>query len=285
MAHMADRPESVTELLRLPPGPVDLASIDPRAKRGFSGSKSDGKAALATLGPKVADLQERLYAESRVGGRRSVLLVLQGMDTSGKGGVVRHCVGLLDPQGVRIAGFKAPTEEERRHDFLWRIEKQAPSPGIVGVFDRSHYEDVLIARVHQLADTNEIERRYQAINDFEQRLVDSGVTVIKCMLHISKEKQRERLLARLEDPTKHWKFNPADIDERARWDDYQRAYEIALERCNTDAARWHVVPSDRKWYRNWAVASLLLEHLQALDPQWPVVTFDLEEQKARLAAT
>jgi PPK2 family polyphosphate:nucleotide phosphotransferase len=285
MTHMAGRSDFVTELLRLPTGKVDLASIDPRGRPGFSGTKSDGKAALAKLGKRTADLQERLYAESRAGGSRRVLLVLQGMDTSGKGGVMRHCVGRLDPQGVHIAAFKAPTRAERRHDFLWRIEKQAPSPGMVGVFDRSHYEDVLIARVQQLADVEEIERRYAAINDFEQRLVESGTTVIKCMLHVSKQEQRERLLARLEDPTKHWKFNPGDIDERARWDDYQRAYEVALERCTTDAAPFFVIPSDRKWYRNWAVMSLLLEHLVEMDPQWPAATFDVEEQKARLAAT
>ncbi|MEP6666750.1 MAG: PPK2 family polyphosphate kinase [Nocardioidaceae bacterium] len=207
------------------------------------------------------------------------------MDTSGKGGVIRHCGGWLDPQGEWVSAFKAPTEEERLHDFLTRSEGRLPPPGMVGLFDRSHYEDVLIARVRQLADADEIERRYGAINGFEQRLADTGTTVIKCMLHISKEEQRSRLHARLDDPTKHWKFNPGDIDERARWDDYQRAYEIALERCNTDAAPFHVIPSDRKWYRNWAVMSLLLEHLRAIDPQWPPGTFDVEEQKARFTAS
>jgi PPK2 family polyphosphate:nucleotide phosphotransferase len=204
------------------------------------------------------------------------------MDTSGKGGVIRHCAGLLDPQGVDITSFKAPTDEERAHDFLWRVERAAPGPGVVGLFDRSHYEDVLIARVHQLAPADEIERRYGAINEFEQRLAAGGTTIIKCFLHISRDKQRRRLLKRLDDPTKHWKFNPHDIDERAYWDDYQRAYEIALERCNSDVAPWLIVPSDRKWYRNWLVARVLLECLERLDPRWPPGDFDVEEQRRRL---
>ncbi len=274
----------VTTQLKLPTGPIDLAEFDPRAHPGFDGNKSDGKEAVAKLGPDVADLQERLYAESTAGGQRRVLLILQGMDTSGKGGVLRHCVGLLDPQGVDITAFKAPTRAERRHDFLWRIASRTPAAGRIGIFDRSHYEDVLIARVRELASTEEIERRYDAINDFEQQLASSDTTVIKCFLHISRAEQGERLLARLDDPTKHWKFNPDDIDERARWENYQRAYEIALEKCNSDAAPWYVVPSDRKWYRNWAITSLLHEHLQTLDPQWPKGDFDVEEQKARLAA-
>ncbi len=273
----------LSDLLRLPTGPVDLDALDPGGKPGFDGTKSEGSKALADVGAKAAELQERLYAESKVAGRRSILLVLQGMDTSGKGGVVRHSLRQLDPQGISLASFKAPTKEELEHDFLWRIEKKVPDPGMVGVFDRGHYEDVLIARVRGLASPTEIERRYDAINEFEQRLAANGTTVIKCMLHISKGEQRERLLARLDDPTKHWKFNPADIDERGRWDDYQHAYEIALERCSS-AAAWHVVPSDRKWYRNWAICVLLLEHLQQLDPRWPVPDFDVEEQKARLTA-
>ena len=281
MARMGD---SLTDQLRLPTGTVDLSAFDPRARVGFTGDKGKGKRALAKLGRVVADLQERLYADARGGGRRRILLVVQGMDTSGKGGVMRHCVGLLDPQGVRISAFKAPTPAERRHDFLWRIERHLPPPGVIGIFDRSHYEDVLIARVHELATTDEIKRRYAAINSFERRLVDDETTVIKCFLHISKAAQGDRLLERLEDPTKHWKFNPGDIDERARWDEYQRAYEIALRKCNTTAAPFFVIPSDRKWYRNWAITRLLVEHLAALDPQWPIGDFDVDEQKARLAA-
>ena len=270
------------DALRLPAGPVDLTAIDTEGTAVFDGDKADGEEALGALGPELADLQERLFAERTAGGRRSLLLVLQGMDTSGKGGVLRRTVGLVDPQGVKITGFKTPTEEERAHDFLWRIRKAVPGPGLIGVFDRSHYEDVLIARVHELAPADEIERRYDAINAFEQELVDAGTTVVKCMLHVSAAEQKERLLARLDDPTKHWKFNPNDIDERARWAAYREAYEIALERTSTEAAPWYVVPADRKWYRNLAVGHLLLEILRSLDPQWPVADFDVEEQKKRL---
>jgi PPK2 family polyphosphate:nucleotide phosphotransferase len=273
----------LSERLRVKPGSVDLADYDPASHPSFAGSKTDGKKALAALGDVSSDLQERLFAESRVGGKRRVLLVLQGMDTSGKGGVLRHCVGLLDPQGVQIASFKAPTDEEREHDFLWGIDKRVPRPGMIGIFDRSHFEDVLIARVRKLAAEDETERRYGAINDFEARLADDDTTIIKCFLHLSREKQAERLLERLDDPTKHWKYNPDDIDERLLWDDYQAAYALALERCDTHRAPWFVVPSDSKWYRNWAITTLLIEHLSALDPQWPKADFDVELEKDRLA--
>ena len=211
-----------------------------------------------------------------------MLLVLQGMDTSGKGGTLEHTVGLMDPQGVRITSFKAPTKEELSHDFLWRIEKALPQGGYVGVFDRSHYEDVLIVRVRSLAPAEEVERRYGAINEFEERLVAEGTTIIKCMLHISAAEQKERLMARLDDPTKHWKFNPGDLDERERWPAYREAYEIALERTNTEHAPWHVIPADRKWFRNLAIGSLLHHTLTGLDPQWPTADFDVVEQQLRL---
>jgi PPK2 family polyphosphate:nucleotide phosphotransferase len=273
---------TVSELLRLPPGPVDLKAIDTRGTPGFKGDKKAGQAALPALGPELAELQEKLFAHGYTGSRQRVLLVLQGMDTSGKGGVQNHTVGLLDVTGLAVRSFKKPTEEELAHDFLWRIENALPGPGEIGIFDRSHYEDVLVVKVHELAAPEEIERRYTAINAFEQRLAGTGTVLIKCMLHISAEKQRERLLARLDEPTKQWKFKPADIDERALWDDYQAAYETALERCNTTAAPWFVVPSDRKWYRNWAVAQLLLESLRALDLDWPEPDYDVAEQRARL---
>ena len=273
---------SFHDLLRLPSGPVDLSTIDTHAKPGAEGDKSEGEAALTSLGPDLADLQEQLFAERTADTNARILLVLQGMDTSGKGGVLRHTVGLVDPQGVRIASFKAPTPEELEHDFLWRIRKAVPEAGYIGVFDRSHYEDVLIGRVRELVRPEEIEARYDAINAFEAELVDDGVTIIKCMLHISAEEQKERLLARLDNPKKYWKFNPGDIDERQVWPAYQRAYEIALEKTNTDVAPWYVVPSDRKWYRNLAVGKLLFEALQAMDLQWPEADFDIEEQKRRL---
>lgn len=278
-------PTTISDLLRPPTGTIDLGDVATDATPGFTGRKADGEVALAELTDPASDLQERLFAESRSGGTRSVLVVLQGMDTSGKGGVLRRCVGLLDPQGVAIASFKKPTEEELSHDFLWRIEKRVPAPGLIAIFDRSHYEDVLIARVRSLASADEIERRYAAINDFEQRLTDAGTTVVKCFLHISRDEQKARLLERLDDPTKHWKYNPGDVDERQLWDDYQAAYALALERCSTDAAPWHVVPADRKWYRNWAITSLLVEHLTRLDPQWPTAEFDVEAEKQRVAAT
>jgi PPK2 family polyphosphate:nucleotide phosphotransferase len=268
--------------LRLPPGPVDLTTTATDATPGFTGDKAAGEKALEALGADLDGLQERLFAEGTAGSDRRLLLVLQGMDTSGKGGTLEHTVGLMDPQGVRITSFKAPTKEELSHDFLWRIENALPASGYVGVFDRSHYEDVLIVRVRSLAPAGEVERRYAAINQFEKRLVEDGTTIIKCMLHISAAEQRERLLARLDDPSKHWKFNPGDLDERALWGDYREAYEIALERTNTEHAPWHVIPADRKWFRNLAVGSLLHDALTGLDPQWPTADFDVVEQRLRL---
>jgi PPK2 family polyphosphate:nucleotide phosphotransferase len=279
---MAETGKSLTEKLRLPTGPVKLSDYEADATPGFDGDKSDGKDALADLGEPLADLQERLFAEGISGGRRSVLLVLQGMDTSGKGGIVRHAAGLVDPQGLRIKSFKAPTSEELAHDFLWRITQELPAAGQIGIFDRSHYEDVLIARVRSLVSSEHIERRYDAINDFERRLVHEGTVVVKCFLHISSETQEERLLERLDDPHKHWKFNPGDVDERALWPAYQNAYEVALERCNTEEAPWLLVPSDRKWYRNWAVGTILHETLEAMELGWPAADFDVGEQRRRL---
>ena len=269
--------------LRLAPGPVDLTAIPADATPGFDDGKKAGQKALLAMGEELSDLQERLFAARSVGSTRNVLLVLQGMDTSGKGGVLRYTVGLVDPQGVKITSFKAPTDEEKKHDFLWRIRNALPAPGYVGVFDRSHYEDVLIVRVHGWAPPEEIERRYGAINDFEAELAAGGTTVVKCMLHLSAAEQKSRLLARVDDPTKHWKYNPGDLDERALWPDYRDAYQVALERTNTDVAPWHVIPSDRKWYRNLAIGHLLLEALRSLDLGWPAADFDVETERRRLA--
>jgi PPK2 family polyphosphate:nucleotide phosphotransferase len=270
------------DALRLSAGPVDLSTVRTDATPGFSGNKKAGEQALVKMGSELADLQERLFAERTTGSTRNVLLVLQGMDTSGKGGVLRHTVGLVDPQGLRITSFKAPTEEEKQHDFLWRIRKALPQPGYIGVFDRSHYEDVLIVRVHEWAESTEIERRYEAINEFEAELVTSGTSIVKCMLHISAAEQKERLLARLDDPSKHWKFNPGDIDERAHWPRYREAYQMALRRTNTEIAPWRVIPSDRKWFRNLAIGALLLDTLRAMAPAWPKADFDLAEERRRL---
>ena len=225
-----------------------------------------------------------MFAQGTAGNPQRVLLVLQGMDTAGKDGVIKHVVGLVDPGGVHLASFKRPTAEELAHDFLWRIEKQVPPPGYLGVFNRSQYEDVLVVRVHELVPKAVWSKRYAAINAFERGLARQGVVIVKCFLHVSPQVQRERLAARLQDPTEYWKYNPADVDERGRWADYQDAYAEALRRCHTVAAPWHVIPADRKWYRNWAVAALLTEVLERLDPQYPPPDFDLDHERARVAA-
>jgi PPK2 family polyphosphate:nucleotide phosphotransferase len=272
----------MAHLHRLPAGPVDLTAIETDHSPGFDGDKRTGKDALFAMGDELSDLQERLFAERTTGSTRRVLLVLQGMDTSGKGGVLRHTVGLVDPQGVKITSFKAPTEEERSHDFLWRIRRAVPEPGYIGVFDRSHYEDVLIARVHGVVDEATVEARYAEINAFEAELATEGVTIVKCMLHISADEQKRRLLRRLDNPRKYWKFNPGDVDERASWPAYREAYELALEHTNTEIAPWYVIPSDKKWYRNLAIGQLLLETLQGMALRWPEPDFDVAEQKRRL---
>lgn len=262
-----------------------LAEVDPGSTPGFSGRKDDGEAALAAGLAEFSDLQERLFAASRFGDSRRVLLVLQAMDTAGKGGTVRHVVGAVDPQGVQIASFKAPTDEEKRHDFLWRIRPRVPAPGMIGVFDRSHYEDVLIHRVRGFSSPEAIEERYGLIVDFERELVGSGITLVKVMLHISADEQKQRLAERLGNPEKHWKYNPGDIDERSRWTDYMEAYQIAIERTSTDDAPWYVVPADAKWYARLAVQNLLLDALRDLRQGWPPADFDVEVEKRRLAAT
>ncbi|MEU9250262.1 PPK2 family polyphosphate kinase [Streptomyces sp. NPDC048270] len=283
---MAVTPRPLRELLRVPVGGgLDLGCLDPASTPAGPPDKAAGRAATAAMAQPLASLQERLYAASTAGDRRRVLLVLQGMDTSGKGGTVKHVIGLFNPSGCRIRPFKAPTPEERRHPFLWRVRKALPQPGEIGIFDRSHYEDVLVARVRELVPRSRIAQRYAQINRFEESLADDGVTLVKVFLHISYEEQRERLLERLDNPDKHWKFSPADIEDRALWPAYQEAYELALERCSTGAAPWFIVPADRKWYRNWAVSRLLLEHLEDIGPRYPAGDFDVGECRARLLAT
>ncbi|MGO1598591.1 PPK2 family polyphosphate kinase [Brachybacterium sp.] len=264
----------------------EVTDFDPRATPGFEGKKKDGKELLALRDRALDDLQERLYAAHH-GEKdgRSVLLIVQGMDTAGKGGIMRHVVGNVDPQGVDITAFKAPTAAEKRHDFLWRIRKHTPGPGIIGVFDRSQYEDVLIHRVHGWADAKEIRDRYTAINAFERELTEAGTTVVKVMLHISRQEQGERLMERLERADKHWKFNPGDVEERQHWDSYMEAYTRALRATSTVGAPWIVVPADRKWYARIAVQQLLLDALEGIEPQWPEADFDVEEQIGRLRET
>jgi PPK2 family polyphosphate:nucleotide phosphotransferase len=289
MARAADVAEayantSFTLALRAGQG-FTLATLDPRSTPGFDGGKAEGAALMAFTNNELNDLQERLYAESRTGGNRAILLVLQGMDTSGKGGIMRHVVGSVDPQGVRYTAFKAPTAQEKAHPFLWRIRNALPRPGEIGVFDRSHYEDVLIARVHDLVPRGTWVRRYAQINRFEASVVQSATTIVKVMLHLSSDEQKSRLGERLERPDKYWKYDPGDVDERAAWPEYQEAYQAVLDRCSTDAAPWYVVPADRKWYTRLAVQQLLLEHLRLMAPQWPGPDFDIDVEKERLART
>lgn len=262
-----------------------LADVDPDSTPGFDGKRDESEEIVVAIEEELSLLQEKLYANGREHGddAPSVLLVLQGMDTSGKGGIVRHVFGVFDPQGTDHAAFGKPTPEELEHDFLWRIEKQLPAAGKVGVFDRSHYEDVLIHRVRALSSPEEIERRYGAIIDFEQKLHERGTTVIKVMLHISKDEQRANLAERLDTPEKHWKYNPGDIDERSLWAEYQEAYEIALRRTSTPNAPWYCVPSNKKWYARMVVRFLLLGALRDLDLAWPVASFDVAEEQRRLA--
>lgn len=278
----------LTDLLRPQAGPVSMAGLDPSASPAYPGKgKDDAERLTAAIGPKLSDLQERLFANGRSTPDASprVLVVLQGMDTSGKGGVIRHAIGLVDPQGVDLTSFKAPTEEERKRHYLWRIRNALPGAGKIGIFDRSHYEDVLVVRVENLVPAEVWGKRYDEINEFEAELVAGGTTLIKCMLNVSFEEQKARLAERLADPTKYWKYNPGDVDARAKWPAYMEAYEAVLERCNTEAAPWHVIPSDKKWYRNWAVAELLREALVDLDLEWPNAEFDVAAERLRVAAS
>ncbi|MCK6476545.1 MAG: polyphosphate kinase 2 family protein [Phycisphaerales bacterium] len=254
-----------TKTWRLAPGSrIKLKDADAARTPGI-GNKDEAEKRLEVNREKLGELQYRLWAE----GRRSLLIVLQGTDTSGKDGVIRHVMTGMNPSGCRVTSFKKPSEEESDRDFLWRIHKAVPARGEVGVFNRSHYEDVLVARVQGLVPAAVWRARYDQINEFEELLVESGTTIIKCFLHISKAEQKERLLARLNDPAKNWKFNAGDIEERKRWPQYVKAYEDALARCGTSTAPWHVIPSDRKWYRNWAVSELMVRALEAMAPRPP----------------
>jgi PPK2 family polyphosphate:nucleotide phosphotransferase len=268
--------------LRFRPGDK-VADIDASATPGFTGAKSDAPTLQAERSVRLGELQEKLYANSRAGDTRSVLLILQGMDTAGKGGIVKHVVGAANPQGVEYTSFGKPTAEELAHHYLWRIRKALPTAGHIGVFDRSHYEDVLIVRVHDLVPPEVWGARYDEINAFERELVDSGVTIVKVAMFVSLDEQKKRLAERLERPDKYWKYNPADIDERLLWPKYEQAYQAVLDRTSTDHAPWHVVPCDRKWYSRLAITELLIEALKGLNMSWPPPDFDVEAEKARLA--
>ncbi|HKW05994.1 MAG TPA: PPK2 family polyphosphate kinase [Candidatus Dormibacteraeota bacterium] len=274
--------KDVRDLLRarISDGRFRMADVDPDSRPGLKGGNKKAQRDIDKRQGDLFGLHERLYAERK----RSLLVVLQGMDTSGKDGTVTHVVGNFNPQGVLITPFKQPTPEERRHGFLWRIRKRLPVPGQIGIFNRSHYEDVLIARVHNLAKESVIDRRYGQINAFEKQLVRGGTTVVKLCLHISYAEQRKRLMDRLRDPDKHWKFSEHDIDERAYWDDYMSAYGLAVTRCSTQWAPWYIIPADDKVYRNWAVTKILLETLKQMDPQYPRPKLDIPRLMKRLRA-
>jgi PPK2 family polyphosphate:nucleotide phosphotransferase len=256
--------------LRVDPGSAfSLRERDPRDALGFK-DKDGAQEMLARNVERLGELQYTLWAENR----RGVLIVLQGMDTSGKDGTIRHVMTGFDPQGCRVVSFKKPSEEELDHGYLWRVQPHAPGKGEIAIFNRSHYEDVLITRVHGWINGDECRRRFEHIRAWERYLVETGTTIVKCCLHISKDEQKQRLLERLADPSKHWKFSPQDVEERKRWDDYQRAYEEAIGATSTEHAPWHIVPADRKWVRNLSVAEVLVETLEEMKLTLPKPVID-----------
>ena len=253
------------------------AGATPGMKDGIKARKY-----IESLGPSLREWQTKLYAERK----QSLLLILQGMDACGKDGVVKHVVHQFYPTSVHVTPFKAPTDAEKRRNFLWRFKSQLPAPGNINIFNRSHYEDVGIVKVRRLAPATVIEGRYAEINKFEQQVVDNGVTVIKCFLHVSRPEQRQRMLDRLDEPTKRWKFKEGDLDESDRWKQYLSAYDIAIRRCSTDAAPWYVIPADHKWYRDWVIAQLLIEWFEEMNPQYPkMAEFDIPALRKRIKAS
>lgn len=262
------------DLLRVPPGTgLDLSAIDTRSTPGFDGDKSEGKSQLHERSTRLAELQEVLHAQ----GTDRVLVVLQATDTGGKDGTLRHVFREVNPIGVHARPFGVPTTTERSYDYLWRAHARVPAAGQLVVFNRSHYEDVLVTRVHGTIDDERAEQRFAHIRDFERMLVEEGTTICKFFLHISKEEQAERLQARLDEPDKNWKFNAADLEERKHWDRYQEVFRDAIAATSTEQSPWYVVPADRKWYRNLAIASILVETLERLDLRYPAAEEGLED--------
>lgn len=253
-------------------GKIKLNDYNPNDSSLFDGNKKDGKEALLKLNQELEALQELLYAE----GKHRLLVILQAMDTGGKDGVIRSVFEGVNPQGVKVASFKTPTSIELSHDYLWRIHEHTPGKGEIVIFNRSHYEDVLVVRVHELVPEAVWSRRYQHINEFERMLTDEGTTILKFFLQIDLKEQARRFLARVEDPTKQWKFNPGDLDERARWDDYQEAYEKVLNQTSTPWAPWYVIPGNKKWYRNWLISKIVIKTLKDLKMEYPASAQDLE---------
>ena len=262
-----------------------LERFDTSATPGLKDGEKASAKLLAEIGKVTSDLQERLYAHGRSGGTKSVLLVVQGLDTAGKGGIMRHVAGMLDPQGIALHAFGVPSPEERKHHYLWRVRNALPPAGRIGVFDRSHYEDVLVVRVDNLVPQDVWEKRYDEINAFEDEVATGGTTIVKVALMVSRDVQYARLHERLERPDKYWKFNPNDVDTRAKWPDYQEAYQAVLDHTSTEVAPWHVIPADEKWYARLAVSQLLWQALEGLDLDWPPAEFDVAEQLARLEGT
>ena len=254
-----------------PGGKIQLSDWPADDKSAFDGDKDQAKPKLEKLNTELEALQELLFAEHK----HKLMIVLQGMDTSGKDGVIRHVFDGVNPQGVRVASFKAPTAEELDHDYLWRVHKQTPGKGELVIFNRSHYEDVLVVRVHEMVSEKVWKLRYQQINNFERMLVEEGTTIIKFFLHIDLDEQKERLVARLQDSTKHWKFNVGDLGERKLWSQYTKAYEDVLNKTSTKWAPWYIVPANRKWYRNLVIASVLVEALNELKMAYPQPKDDL----------
>jgi PPK2 family polyphosphate:nucleotide phosphotransferase len=260
------RQKSIADELRVEPGSTpDLSAIDPRSTPGWSGDKASAVARLRELKDALGDFQQRLWAE----GTRSLLVVIQALDAGGKDGLIRKVFTAFNPQGTSVTGFGVPSEEELRHDYLWRVHARTPGRGRIGVFNRSHYEDVLVVRVNELVPRAIWEKRYDQINAFERHLAENDSRILKLFLYISREEQRSRFQRRLDDPAKQWKWSSGDLDARARWDDYLAAYTDALARCSTDVAPWFIVPADRKWYRNLAVAEILAEAADEMAPSWP----------------
>jgi PPK2 family polyphosphate:nucleotide phosphotransferase len=274
----------VADRLRVGKG-FRLSDVDPAGDDLGPGDHGQARLEIDQLEPEVALLHEKMWAESRRGGHKSILVVLQGMDTSGKGGATKVIDLLVDPLGFGVVSFGKPTDDERAHHFLWRHQLQLPEPGRIRLFDRSHYEAVLVERVRDLTPADVWQGRYDEINEWEAKLTDGGMRIVKCMLHISKEEQKERLRARLEDPTKHWKYNPADLEDRALWEDYMAAYQDALVRCSTEAAPWYVIPSNHKWRRDWLIAHLLHECMSGMGLAFPSHDFDVAAELERLERT
>jgi PPK2 family polyphosphate:nucleotide phosphotransferase len=261
-----------TDRLAVAPGSTpDLAGIDPRGTPGFDGDKAAARVRLKAVRRELAAFQERLWAEQR----QSLLVVLQALDAGGKDGLIRKVMTAFNPQGTRVSGFGVPTEEELRHDYLWRVHANTPGKGRIGVFNRSHYEDVLVVRVNQLVPESVWSRRYDQINAFEAHLAANSTRIVKFYLHISREEQRNRFQKRLSNPEKQWKWSSGDLDARQKWSAFEAAYTDALARCSTDEAPWFVILADRKWYRDLAVAEILGETAAAMDPQWPAPDPDL----------